>query len=73
VCNFDSPAPGTYAVAAFHDENGNGKLDRGMFGIPKEGVAASNDARGHMGPPKWDDAKFVYKGELLQLRIRIAY
>jgi uncharacterized protein (DUF2141 family) len=73
VCSFDHLALGTYAVAAFHDENRNGKLDRGTFGIPKEGVAASNDARGHLGPPKWDDAKFSYSGELLKLSIRLVY
>jgi uncharacterized protein (DUF2141 family) len=73
VCSFARAAPGTYAVGVFHDENGNGRLDRGPFGIPKEGVAVSNDARGHMGPAKWDDAKFVYAGDVLKLRIRVVY
>jgi uncharacterized protein (DUF2141 family) len=30
--------PGTYAVLAFHDENGNGVLERSFLGIPKEGM-----------------------------------
>ena len=48
---------GDYAVLTFHDENGNGILDRGAFGKPKEGFAVSNDAKGH--PPSFDAAKFA--------------
>jgi uncharacterized protein (DUF2141 family) len=29
---FDNLPAGVYAVAVYHDENSNGKLDRGMFG-----------------------------------------
>jgi uncharacterized protein (DUF2141 family) len=29
---FDNLPAGVYAVAVCHDENSNGKLDRGMFG-----------------------------------------
>ncbi len=50
---------GTYAVAVVHDENGNHELDTNFLGIPREGVGASNDARGSFGPPKFRDAKFV--------------
>jgi uncharacterized protein (DUF2141 family) len=28
--------PGDYAVVVLHDENENKRLDRGLFGIPKE-------------------------------------
>ena len=49
---------GTYAIACYHDENGNGKLDANFLGIPKEGTGASNNAKGSMGPPKFKDAKF---------------
>jgi uncharacterized protein (DUF2141 family) len=47
-CEFLGIEPGTYAVSVFHDENSNGKLDTNFLGIPREGVGASNDARGHM-------------------------
>jgi len=56
---FEDLAPGTYAVSAFHDEDGDGRLKRGTFGIPKEGIAFSRDARNPVGPPKWKDAKFA--------------
>jgi len=56
VCAFDPVPAGTYAVSCFHDENKNGKLDTGLFGIPKEGVCASNGASGTLGPPSFHDA-----------------
>ena len=53
---------GRYAVQAFHDENGNGKVDRILFGIPKEGVGFSRDAKIRMSPPKWNEAVFDFTG-----------
>ena len=58
----DLPA-GKYAVAAFHDENGNGKLDRNSLGIPTEGYGFSNDAQGTGGPPKFAQAAFDFDGK----------
>ena len=49
---------GEYAVSFVHDENDNKKMDTNMFKIPKEDYGCSNNARGFMGPPKYDDAKF---------------
>ncbi len=49
---------GTYAISFFHDENNNQKMDSNFLGIPKEDYGCSNNARGFMGPPKWEDAKF---------------
>jgi uncharacterized protein (DUF2141 family) len=66
-------APGTYAVSVFHDENSNGKLDTNLMGIPREGVGASNGARGHFGPPKFDDAAFHFSGGQLDLKITVNY
>lgn len=63
---------GVYAVACYHDENNNGKLDTNFFGIPVEGTGASNNARGSAGPPKFNDAKFVIKTDT-SLSIKIVY
>ncbi|HEY3446527.1 MAG TPA: DUF2141 domain-containing protein [Myxococcales bacterium] len=49
--------PGPVAVSSFHDENENLKLDTNWIGIPKEGTSFSRDAKGFMGPPKFDNAK----------------
>ena len=73
VCEFPGVAAGTYAVSTFHDENSNGKLDRNFMGIPREGVGASNNAKGHFGPPKFDSAAFRFSGSRLVLKIAINY
>jgi uncharacterized protein (DUF2141 family) len=73
VCDFTGVAPGTYAVSVVHDENSNGKLDRNFIGMPREGVGASNDAKGHMGPPKFSAASFRYENGRLDLKIHVNY
>lgn len=55
--------PGDYAIQATHDENNNKKVDRGLFGIPKEGVGFSRDAPIGFGPPKWNRAVFHMAGD----------
>ncbi|MBV9946835.1 MAG: DUF2141 domain-containing protein [Myxococcales bacterium] len=72
-CPFAPSPPGTYAVACFHDENDNGKLDTGLFGIPTEGTAISNDARGTFGPPSFDAAKFTLPARPVTLALRVRY
>ncbi|WP_052461176.1 DUF2141 domain-containing protein [Psychroserpens mesophilus] len=55
---FENVPNGIYAISFFHDENENKKMDSNFLGIPKEDYGCSNNARGFMGPPKWEDAKF---------------
>jgi uncharacterized protein (DUF2141 family) len=73
TCDFTGVAPGTYAVSVVHDENANGQLDTNFIGMPREGVGASNDAKGHMGPPKFSAASFAYAGGRLDLKIHVNY
>jgi uncharacterized protein (DUF2141 family) len=73
VCDFPRVGPGSYAISVIHDENSNGKLDTNLMGIPREGVGASNDAKGHFGPPKFDAAAFRFPGGRLALTITINY
>lgn len=50
--------PGQYAFAAYLDENGDGKLNRGkILGRPKEPVAFSNGAKAKLRKPHFDEAK----------------
>ncbi|WP_082603431.1 DUF2141 domain-containing protein [Flavobacterium sp. Root901] len=56
---FENLPAGEYAISTYHDENNNGMLDKNMMGIPSEDYAASNNAKGFMGPPSYKDAKFV--------------
>jgi uncharacterized protein (DUF2141 family) len=53
---FSDLAPGRYAVRAFHDLNGDGKLGVNLFGAPTEPYAFSNNAKG--APARWDAAAF---------------
>jgi uncharacterized protein (DUF2141 family) len=73
VCDFPDVKEGTYAVSVFHDENSNGKLDTNFMGMPREGVGASNNAKGHFGPPKFAAAAFRFSGGRLELKITITY
>lgn len=50
---------GEYAIAAYHDKNGNGKLDKNIFGVPTELYGFSNNARGIVSAPNFSDAKFT--------------
>lgn len=51
--------PGDYAIALFHDANGDGKMNKNLIGLPKEDYGFSNDASGTFGPPSWSKAKFT--------------
>lgn len=64
---------GDYAVQAFHDENANDAVDRGLFGIPKEGVGFSRDARIVFSPPKWADAMFHHDGQVQRIGFHLRY
>jgi uncharacterized protein (DUF2141 family) len=43
TCLFRDVAPGVYMISAVHDENDNDRLDKGLFGMPKEGYGVSNN------------------------------
>ena len=40
---FPNIPPGRYAIAVYHDANGNGRLDRSAIGFPQEPYGFSND------------------------------
>lgn len=56
VARFGAVTPGRYAVGAFQDVNGNGRLDFGRMGAPTEPWGFSRDAPAVMGPPSFSDA-----------------
>ncbi len=53
---FPDLPPGNYALASYHDENGNGKFDKTLIGWPDEGLGFSNGAWIKLGPPSFQDA-----------------
>lgn len=57
VCFAPQP-PGRYAVAAYHDENGNRDLDQKFNRMPKEPFGLSTNPKLRWGVPKFDEADF---------------
>jgi uncharacterized protein (DUF2141 family) len=64
--------PGRYAVIAYHDENGNGKLDLRFGMFPKEGYGLSNNPE-LSGPPKFKNAAFEVTEAGSRIVIRLGY
>lgn len=55
--------PGTYAVAAFHDANGNHSFDQGLFGVPLEDFGFSMGAKVFLSAPAFSEAAFPMGAE----------
>lgn len=67
--------PGVYAFTVHHDENGNKKMDKSFIGIPSEGWACSNNAKGLLGLaiPTFNNAKFEMNDKIVRQEITINY
>lgn len=62
---------GRYAIAAFHDQNGNGKIDKNWVGVPTEPYGFSNNARGTVSEPDLADQLFsLNKDRSLEIVLR---
>lgn len=70
---FDGLRPGRYALAAYHDENGNGKLDTTFFGWPTEGYALSNGVRLAFHRPTFSEAAFTLDASDRAITLHIGY
>jgi uncharacterized protein (DUF2141 family) len=64
---------GRYAISVLHDENGNGRADKTLGLIPREGFGFSRDAPVRMGPPKFEQAAFDIEGQGVSQSIRMRY
>ncbi len=73
VVIFKGLPPGSWAALAYHDEDGNGQLRKNFIGMPKEGMGASRNARGRMGPPSFEDASFEQRSVNQIQRIALRY
>lgn len=70
---FDSLPYGVYAVAMYHDENADGRLNKGLFGRPKEGYGVSNNVIHARHPAQFEEAQFRLDGDLMALEIHVHY
>ena len=73
MVKFTGVEPGQYAIALLHDENGNGKADRALGMMPKEGFGFSRDAPVRMGPPSFSDAAFDVTDDDRAMTIKMRY
>lgn len=55
---------GEYAVSVFQDLDDSGDLSMKTFGPPKEPYGFSNNVRGKIGPPSFENAKISFAGSL---------
>ena len=53
--NRDVESTTQLAVSAYHDENGNSRLDKSSFGIPTERYGFSKNPKSGFGPPKFSE------------------
>lgn len=68
--SFDDVAPGRYAVMVTHDENGNGRLDTNIVGMPVEGYGFSNNPN-VMRKPTFEEAAFDVADDNVSIDITI--
>lgn len=65
--------PGEYGVVAIHDENKNHKLDRNMFGWPKEGFGFANNPHVGLSAPPFNQALVHVSCPVTQTTIHMIY
>ncbi len=66
---FTNVPPGTYAIVAMHDKNGNEQMDMDDNGEPLESWGLSGNDMS-FGPPEFDLAKFEVSDKDLDFNIR---
>jgi len=65
--------PGRYVVQSYHDEDGNGRVRRGLFGIPAEAIGFSRDAPVRLGAPRFEDAAIDVTEPSTTTRLRLRH
>lgn len=64
--------PGTYGITMIDDENDNGKIDKNLIRMPKEGFGFSNFFMEKLKKPTFDDFKVDLKAHH-QVEIKVKY
>jgi uncharacterized protein (DUF2141 family) len=68
---FEGVEPGDWAVMVWRDPESDGQMRTGIFGVPLEPTAISNNPPARFGPPVFDDSKLEIGSEPVSVRIRI--
>jgi uncharacterized protein (DUF2141 family) len=70
---FYLPKPAYYAVAVYHDENGDHDFNRTIIGLPAEGFGFSNDPSTKTGLPSFKSVRFEAKGGETNIHVTLRY
>ena len=73
TCTFSNLPAGTYAVAVFHAEHNEARIETGAFGKPKQGYGFSNNPSSGFGPPSFSSAAFQYGGGQQSMQVSLQY
>jgi len=65
--------PGYYAVAVYHDQDGDRDFARDALGRPTEGFGFSNDAPARLGLPAFADVRFQLPPDGRTIRVKMRY
>lgn len=69
--SFQKIVEGRYAIAVYHDENNDYRLNTKKLGVPSEGVGFSGALKNKLKPPDFEAASFHLLGDtiiLIQMR-----
>lgn len=67
------PAPGVYALAIYHDANGNQIFDRNALGLPEEAYGFSNNPHTFFGLPSFHAVRLKVEKSGQSTTIRLHY
>lgn len=70
---FALPAVGSYAIAVYHDANGDHDFNRTFVGMPAEGYGFSNNPVTKLGLPAFKEVRFAAKAGDNPVYIKLTY
>jgi uncharacterized protein (DUF2141 family) len=73
VATFADLPYGEYAVSVLHDEDGDGRMATGLFGLPREGFGFSGTPDYRFGHPGFAEVSLVLIGAQRELTIGMRY
>ena len=67
------PGTGVYAIAVYHDEDGNRRINRSGIGMPQEGFGFSNNPRTLLSVPSFRSVRINVPRTNMRTSVRLRY